>query len=182
MFTDKHYSNKIILLSDEIDTISIKDVVEKILEINHNDNLNQKKYRYYKRKPIKLYINSYGGVVYDGLALVDTIRYSKTPVHTYCFGSAMSMGLWIYLAGKRRYAGRNCTFMYHEISNAPWGKLSFIKQEVDEMQRLQRAYDDMITKNTKIRQEKLDEIKEKKAEWYIAASEALKLGICHGII
>ncbi|MGG1659537.1 ClpP family protease [Brevibacillus sp. NRS-1366] len=179
---DKQLKIRKVLLSDFISSGSVNGVIKEIFEINYDDDLKENEYKDFERNPIELYINSFGGSCYDGLALVDTIRNSKTPVHTYCFGSAMSMGLWIYLAGASRFAGKNCTFMYHEVSSFVWDKLEGLKQEVKEMQRLQDMYDAIIKENTNIMQDKLDAIKERKAEWYIPTEDALKLGICHEII
>jgi ATP-dependent Clp protease protease subunit len=44
------------------------------------------------RRPINLYINSPGGVVTSGLAIYDTMRHIRAPVHTLCMGTARSMG------------------------------------------------------------------------------------------
>ena len=87
-----------LLLSDRICQNSVKNIMEDIFEINEDDRRKEEIYKDWERKPIKLFINSYGGSVYDGLALIDVIKHSKTPVHTICVGSCMSMGFWIYLA------------------------------------------------------------------------------------
>lgn len=166
----------------EIDNESAKEVVQAILDINNDDDEKSKKYKEFERKPIELYINSPGGVVYDGLAIIDAIRNSETPVHTYCIGRAMSMGLFIYLAGVKRFAGKYCTFMYHEAAGWGYDKLEAIKENLKEYERLQKIADEMIVDKTNIMQSQLDEYKEKKSEWYIDALESVKLGISHGII
>ena len=81
-----------ILLSDNISALSVKDIITKIMDINYDDDLKEADYKDWERKPIKLFINSFGGSVYDGLSLVDIIKQSKTPVHTISIGSSMSMG------------------------------------------------------------------------------------------
>lgn len=85
--------NRILVLSDEINNETIKDLVQEILDINDFDQQEElaqtalvEDFRNYTREPIRLFINSVGGSVCDGLALVDTILTSKTPVHTYCIG------------------------------------------------------------------------------------------------
>ena len=52
------------------------------------------------KKPIHLYINSPGGVVTSGLAMYDTMRYLRPPVHTLCMGTARSMGSFLLMAGE----------------------------------------------------------------------------------
>ena len=69
-----------ILLSDNIAADTVKGIIETIMHINHDDDLKEADYKDWERKPIKLYINSFGGSCYDGLALIDIIKQSKTPV------------------------------------------------------------------------------------------------------
>ena len=57
-------------------------------------------------KPINLYINSYGGVITSGLAMYDTMRFIKSPVHTLCMGTARSMGSFLLMAGAARSTRR----------------------------------------------------------------------------
>lgn len=167
-----------IVISGEIDERSAGRVIAIINEINNEDDENEREMRNYKRTAIKLWINSGGGSVYDALGIIDAIGFSITPVATFCFGKAMSAAFWIYLAGIKRVAGKNCTFMYHEISTMMWDKLEGFKKEVKEMQRLQDMCDSFIKENTKITQEQMDHYKTTKSEWYIGAQEAFNLGIC----
>ena len=169
-----------ILLSDSIKADSVKGVIETIMNINHDDDLKEADYKDWERKPIKLFINSFGGSVYDGLSLVDIIKQSKTPVHTISIGSSMSMGLWIYLAGHKRFVGENATLMFHDISTVVWDKTEGIKQEVKEMERLQTMLSTHITSTSLVKQETLDDYITRKAEWYIPADEAIKLKLADG--
>ena len=169
-----------ILLSESITSSSVKDVIKEIMNINYDDDLKEVDYKDWERKPIKLFINSFGGSVYDGLALFDTIKQSKTPVHTISIGSSMSMGFWIYLAGHKRFVGENATLMFHDISTIVWDKTEGIKQEVKEMERLQTMLSQQITSTSLVRQETLDDYITRKAEWYIPADEAIALKLADG--
>lgn len=176
--------NRILVLSDEINNETIKDLVQEILDINDFDQQEElaqtalvEDFRNYTREPIRLFINSVGGSVCDGLALVDTILTSKTPVHTYCIGQAMSVGFWIYLVGHKRFAGENCTFMYHEISGYCHDFLAYMKLKVEEMQRFQDMYDKCFKDNSKVTQDMLDYYKDKKENWYFGAEDALRMGV-----
>jgi ATP-dependent Clp protease protease subunit len=53
--------------------------MDSILEINEDDSEKEEIYKDWERTPIKLFINSYGGSVYDGLALIDVIKNRKNP-------------------------------------------------------------------------------------------------------
>lgn len=169
-----------ILLSEDITSSSVKDVIKEIMEINEDDDHKEMDYKDWERKPINLFINSFGGSVYDGLALVDVIKQSKTPVYTISVGSSMSMGFWIYLAGHKRFVGEHSTLMFHDISTYVWDKSVGIKQELNEMLRLQRIICDEVTSTSLVKQETLDDYITRKAEWYIPANEAIKLKLADG--
>lgn len=171
-----------ILLFQEIRETSALDIVNKILEINREDNQKEKELKDYKREPIKFYISTYGGVVYDGLAIVDAINNSKTEVHTIAIGKVMSMGLPILLSGHKRYGNKYGTIMYHEVSSYVWDKATEIKQTLEEANRLQEIIDEIILSKTAILKDRLTEVKEKKLDWYITMNEALKLNIIEDII
>lgn len=171
-----------ILLSAGIDEETVKKTIETIFEIIADDASGLTNLKNYEVKPIELFINSGGGHVYSGLALVDVILTSPTPIHTYCIGHAMSMGLWIYLAGHKRFTTKNATFMYHEVSGYCWDKCETMKQTADQLERLQQMYDEMITSRTKIVAECLHHHRDRKNDWYIPAKEALELGICEEIV
>lgn len=169
-----------ILLSENISASSVKSVIEKIMDINHDDDCKEADYKDWERKPIQLFINSFGGSVYDGLSLVDIIKQSKTPVHTISIGSSMSMGFWIYLAGHKRYVGENATLMFHDISTCVWDKVEGIKQELSECLRLQKIICSEVTSTSLVKQETLNDYLTHKAEWYIPADEAIKLKLADG--
>lgn len=169
--------NREFSLSENVSEGSVSNIIKEIREINRHDDEQEKEKREYEREPITIVVNTFGGSVYDGFGLVAAIELSKTPVHTVCLGKAMSMGFIIFAAGHKRFAHRLATLMYHEVSTFVWDKLSAIKQEVHECERLQKDYDDYILDRTNILQEKLDEVKEKKAEWYLNAKEAKKYGL-----
>ena len=87
--------NKRVLLLDEVDDQSANRIIRSIIEINIEDDYYSAQVKDYKPEPIRILINSYGGSVYDGLGVIGAIEASNTPVHTMCFGSAMSMALFI---------------------------------------------------------------------------------------
>lgn len=113
---DNTYTNtnkKTFYLSDNVDNESIGKLIWDILYQIREDDEKDEKEKDYKREPIKLYINSYGGSVYDMWGLIDIILNSKTPIYTYCTGYAMSAAFKIFLAGHKRYCYKHSTFMYH---------------------------------------------------------------------
>ena len=126
-----------------------------------------------------LFINSNGGNAYDAFALADIIKTSKTPVYTVAIGWCMSGGLLIFMAGKKRFVGENATLMFHDVSGWVNDKTEGIKQELEESKRLSKMYCNIITCNSLVRQETLDDYITRKAEWFISAEEAINLKIAH---
>lgn len=179
---DKFLKDRRIILSDYVEERSMRDIIEKIFEITYVDQLKAKEFKEIEIKPIELYVNSFGGSCYDGNALVDVMRTNSTPIDTYSFGSSMSMGFYIFLAGKTRYIGKNSTLMYHEVSQFNYDKLTGIKLNIIEGERLQKIYDSMVRDNSIITQEKLESVKSGKGEWYIGSEDAVKLGLAHYIL
>lgn len=165
------------ILSGEVNDSIVKELINNILEINEHDNREEKIKENYYREPIYLYINSFGGSVYAGLGLIDIMTASKTPVYTVCIGNAMSMGLIILLSGKKRFIGRNSTIMCHGVSAMTLGKTPEMSEDLEEFKRLELLLTDIIVENTKIKRNKIEDIIEKKQNWFIPAKEALKLGI-----
>jgi ATP-dependent Clp protease protease subunit len=169
--------HRLIVLSNQINKDSSKFVIEEVLRINKEDDDKDKIQRDFKREPIDLVVNSFGGSIYDGLAIVSVIDSSKTPVHTYVYGYAMSMGLLIAVAGHKRFGTKLATFMYHEASSRPDGKIEELKESVEQHSRMMGVYDNYLLSKTNIIRKDIDEIKHCQKNWYIPADEALKLKI-----
>ena len=116
-----------IVLSGEIDESSVKDAIQTISFINEIDDGKE------VVEPIKLIINSLGGNILDGFALIGVIENSFVPVYTYGYGSIMSMALPILVAGDKRFGHQLATFMYHEcLDSVPYDKMSIIKENIEE--------------------------------------------------
>lgn len=182
MCDNNEKKNRQFILSETVTQSSVQEIIKQIREINKHDDEQDEKKKEYERKPIELIVNTFGGSVYDGFALVAAMDMSKTPIHTICLGKAMSMGFMIMAAGHQRFMHPLATLMYHQISTMTWDKLEGIKQEVKECERLEAMYDGYVLKKTNLMQEKLDEVKQRKAEWYIGADDAKKLGIIDEVL
>ena len=184
-----------ITIFNDVEESTISSAVEKIFQINQEDEvwirnlyniLNASCAKFdssvVEMPHIQVLLSTYGGGVYDGLSLYDAIKNSNTEVDITCFGKIMSMGIIILLASKNRKAYRNTTFMIHEISSGAIGKLADLEESVDEAKRLNKVLFDIIEKETRITKEQLEEIYNKKQDWFITAEEALKLGLITEII
>ena len=167
--------SRVITLGD-IDSESVNELIQIIYDINDED---AKKTTV---EPIKLIINSFGGELYSGLALIDVIDNSLTPVYTVCHGSAMSMALIVYAAGHHRLASKYATFMYHEAAYSSNGKVVYQKQEIKEVERTDLLCDDYLLSKTSFTQRQFTAIKEKQSEWYFDVETAHKYGLVDEIL
>lgn len=161
-----------------VDEESVMPLIEAINRINDDDNEKEKEYKDWVREPIKLYIYTYGGACYAGFALIDAIKTSKTPVETIALGTAMSMGIFIFIAGHRRFIGEHATLLYHDVSLHPKDDMTEgIKIDLEEGHRLSKMGCKMLVESSLVTQEKLDDYINRKADWFISAEEAIRLKI-----
>lgn len=87
-----------------------------------------------KEKDVNLYINSGGGVITSGMAIMDTIYSQPYKVNTYCLGHACSMGAFLLAAGTgTRYAQENSKVMIHQPLGGFQGQASDIEIRAKEI-------------------------------------------------
>lgn len=168
------------VLESENDEIT-KNESKHINEMINTYKKNIKKPNSLDREPIHLYMNSRGGDAYECLGIIDTINNMKTPVWGYTY-KAMSAGFLIYIACDRRFMYQNGTLLYHQGSSWVSGALQSMIEDVEETMRLQEMIENLTLDCTCISSERLDEVREKKIDWYINSETALDLGICDEII
>lgn len=189
----KTKKEKTITLFDRIDARTSESTVKKIMEINDDDRQFyddfDKMAQEYSIKiehtlltPITVLLSTPGGCCYDGMAIYDAIVSSKTPVEIVCSGKVMSMGIIVTLAAKVRKAYRNTTFMIHQVSSMAMGFLQDMEESMEETRRINELLFSIIESKTKITREMLNDIAEKKKDWYLTTEEALELGIITEII
>lgn len=175
-----------LFFAKQVDQDSIEYLSEQIILINENDRYLEKIYAIhdleYKPKPIEIFIDSYGGYVYQVLGLLSIMDKSVTQIHTIVTGAAMSCGFMILLFGHKRFAYELATPMYHQMSGGYWGKIQDMEEEVKEIKRLQTKFDQLIVKRTNITKEKLEDVRKRKIDWYMSAQEAKEYGVIDEII
>jgi ATP-dependent Clp protease protease subunit len=86
---------------------------------------------YDEEKTLTLYINTYGGDLYQAFALIDMMKQSQYPVKTIGIGSIASSGFLIFAAGEKghRYIGQNTGIMCHQFSDYSEGKFHDLKSQ-----------------------------------------------------
>ena len=167
-----------LVLSGEISEESAQNIIQHISDINEDD------FGKEERLPIQLKINSIGGSMYDGFAIIGAIESSETPIYTYGYGAIMSMALPILVSGVKRFAHPLTTFMYHECLDTfgHYEKVSILKENLDETERVMEMYDDYIFKKTSFTKKQLDKVKKGKYDWYFDINDALEYKVIDQVI
>jgi ATP-dependent Clp protease, protease subunit len=120
--------DRIVFVSGEVEDGMANAIVAQLLFLQAED----------PEKEISMYINSPGGSVTAGLAILDTMKMVKCPVATYCVGQAASMGAILLAAGEKgkRHALPNARIMIHQPWGGAQGKASDIEITAREILRL----------------------------------------------
>ncbi len=133
-------------------------------------------------KDIFVYINSPGGIVSSGLAVLDTMNYIKPDVVTNCVGQAASMGAVLLAAGKKgkRFALPHARVMIHQPLGGVEGQAADIEIATKEILRIREILNDILSKSTN---QSLDKIaKDTDRNYFMSAEEAKEYGIIDDVI
>ena len=134
-----------------------------------------------KREPIRLYINSPGGDLTEGMALISAIEIFKTPVYTINVGQWSSMAFLIGITGHKRYSLPNMTFLLHEGSSFAMGTSS----KVQDLLGFQKRFDDEVVKKHVLKHSKMSEAEyesQDRKEMYMLPEDAMKYGFIDEIV
>ena len=133
-------------------------------------------------KDIYLYINSPGGIITSGMGIYDTMNYIKPDVATICMGQAASMAAFLLSGGTpgKRSALPNSRIMIHQPLGGAEGQASDIKILSDEILRLRKNLNSILSKNTKQTLKKIE--KDTDRNFFMSAHEAKNYGIIDTIL
>lgn len=133
------------------------------------------------RKPIRIYIYSYGGDVDAIMSFIELIKISKTPVHTFNMGQSLSAGALLFIVGHKRYAMPGSQVLIHSGGvNGISGETNTVIEAVDNIKKIQKTIENYIIENTSI--DKKTYTKFSKKEWYISVEDGLKYGIIDEVV
>ena len=165
-------NERVIFLGDEVNSQTANIVVAQLLHLAYQN----------PDEDIKLYINSPGGSVYDGLAILDTINFIKPDVQTIGIGLQASMGAFLLAAGTKGKRGilPNARVMIHQPSSGTRGKITDQEIDLKEGLTLKEKLAEILAKNTGQNLEKLKN--EMERDYWMSAEEAVKYGIVDKIL
>lgn len=132
-------------------------------------------------EPIELHINSGGGSLSDGMALINIIKTSDVPVIA-IVSNASSMATIIALACDRILTYEDTEFMIHELAYGQMGKLRTHKREVESSTRIQNKIDKIIIANSEIPMEDLQKHYDSGDDWFIYGDDIRDYGMTNEII
>ena len=167
--------DRIIFLAEDVNPTSASLVVAQLLFLESED----------PDKEISLYINSPGGSITDGMAIVDTINYIKCPVSTICVGMAASMGAVLLASGAKgkRYATPNAEILIHQPligGGGLSGQTTEIKIHADHMVRTREKLNRLLSERTGQSLETIE--KDTERDNYMTAQQALEYGLIDAIL
>ena len=163
---------RVIFLGEDVNPHTANLVVAQLLHLAYED----------PKKDIKLYINSPGGSVYDGLAIIDTMNYIEPDVQTIGIGLQASMGAMLLSAGTKgkRFALPNARIMIHQPSSGTEGKITDQEIALKEGIYLKKVLIDMMAKNTGKDPKQIE--KDMDRDNWMSAEEAKEYGIIDEVI
>ena len=165
-------NDRIIFLGEEINSVSANLVVAQLLHLESQD----------AEKDISLYINSPGGEVYSGLAILDTMNFIKPQVSTICVGMAASMAAVLLSAGAKgkRFCLPHSKVMIHQPSGGAQGQQTEIEIVAEEVKKTRRELNQILSDASGQPIEKVQADTER--DNYLTASEALDYGLIDRIV
>lgn len=166
--------DRIIFLAEDVNRVSASLIVAQMLYLE-SESLD---------KDIYLYINSPGGHITDGYAIVDTMNYIKCPVTTICIGQAASFGAVLLANGTKgkRFATPNAEIMIHQplISGGISGQATDIKIRSDNMQYTRERLTRLLSEKTGQPYEKV--LQDTERDNFMTAKDALDYGLIDKIL
>ena len=167
----KLLKERIILLNGEIDNEMSSKIISELLCLDSMSN-----------DDIKIYINSPGGSVNDGLAIYDTMNFIKSDVSTICVGEASSMGAIILMNGAKgkRYCLKNSEIMIHQPLGGVSGQATEIDIEAKRIMKTKKLLNEIISSKTNKNIKQVE--KDVERDYFMDSSDALKYGIIDKIL
>jgi len=163
---------RIIFLGTAINDQVANLVVAQLLYLDHED----------PERPISMYINCPGGVVYHGLAIYDTMQHMRASVSTYAVGVTASMGTVLLAAGAKghRYALPHATVHMHPAGGSAQGYAPDVEIQYKELKRVEDLIHKLLAHHTGQTQEQIAADFDR--DRFMSAEEAIEYGLVDQIL
>jgi ATP-dependent Clp protease, protease subunit len=171
----KLLENSVFFLTGDIEEQNVTECIRWISYENlaHSEN-----------KLLTLYVNSYGGDLYQAFALIDMMRNSRYPVRTIGIGAVMSAAFLILASGSsgERFVAQNTGLMCHQYSDEVGGKHHDLKASLKEGVNCNRRMMEILTEATGLTTARVRTKLLKETDVFLTAQEALDLNIADHIL
>lgn len=163
---------RIIFIGGPITADLANSVVAQLLHLEQED----------AEKDITIYVNSPGGSVDAGMAMIDTMHFIKPDVSTVCIGMAASMGAMILSQGTKgkRFVLPNSRIMIHQPMTGAEGQASDIAITAEQIIKMKNILITMLVKATGQKKDKVEADMDR--DYWLDASMAKKYGIIDNVI
>ncbi|GHV98551.1 ATP-dependent Clp protease proteolytic subunit [Lactobacillus nasalidis] len=164
--------DRIIMLSGEVNDQMANSIIAQLLFLDAQDNT----------KDIYMYINSPGGVITSGMAIVDTMNFIKSPVSTIATGMAASMASIILAEGEKgkRFALPHATVLIHQPLGGAQGQATEIQIAAEEILKTRKMINELLAKDSG---QDIETIKrDTERDHYMTAQEAKDYGLIDDIM
>jgi len=166
--------DRVIFLGSDVNEHTANLIIAQMLFLENQD----------PNKDIIFYVNSPGGSVYDGLAIIDTMNYVKCDIQTVGVGMQASMGAVLLSNGTKgkRLILPNSKVMIHQPWSSGRDRASVTEMEITlrEMQDIKKRLIDILAKNTNQSLAKVE--KDADRDYWMSAEEAKHYGIIDKVI
>lgn len=165
-------ANRRVFIGD-IDTDSVNDCIKGLYLMETESDT----------KPCEMFISSYGGTLYDALALYDIMGTIKCPIHTFGYGKIMSAAPLLLAAGEpgHRWVAEHASLMHHDWNSEMEGRGAYLKEEVKHSEELGEVWTRLLTKHTNKDFRFWNQKANKPADFYFSAEQAIEWGIADAI-
>lgn len=166
--------DRIIMLTGEVNSAMAATVTAQLLFLDSESN----------EEPITLYINSPGGSIVDGMAILDTMNHVKAPVHTVSMGMSASMGAFLLSQGEpgHRYALPNSEIMIHQPLGGFQGQATDIDIHAKRIIKMKEKLTKMLADSTNGKTDPAVMWDNCERDNFLDPEEALEMGLIDKIL
>ena len=136
-----------------------------------------------KENPCEIFISSYGGTLYDALALYDIFNTVSCTIRTFAYGKCMSAAPILLAAGEpgQRWVSPHAAFMFHDLSDELSGKATDLQAAVRHDMKLADTWMHLMAKHSTKTFKWWRERANRAADFYFSADEAIEWGLADHI-